>query len=791
MSKDTRGLSRREFLTGAATLAVSTGLLSEYAVAASSPSRLESSSALGGWASDSRNLPAYDFTADLPLKTLDGANRAYPLDPDPFFILGNYRLTVFPKASGLYTVVSGERGWTRLSDPPSGIEQNGASIEVTRSDRKETYELLGLSGVCADAKRSRRQFGCGFAQYDLAPSQEVNVIRTLSLAPSEDRLPGQPALVINVRVTNTGTAPCDFVYMESILSRVALVIESSAPETHKAVTFSNRVEIDEPRSFIISHSTAHSPDRGIMRSRNEANIYNLFPPSLALIYPKSASQSDRLPVKFSSREAAPGATHLDATTRGRLAAKESVSLTFVVGLAPDQDPAPLLQFAQNLGAPADGVYFGNDWQAALSKFQSVKDPVFRRELTWNNHALLAMATYNSFYDETFIPQGMTYDYQMDLTAAPRDHLQHSMAAAYFRPSLAKSTIRYVLCKMTAQGEIKYTDFGFGETSNKAWNTSDQQLYLFQAIGEYLRITSDYAFLNEETTYLPRESGMKGTVLEKLNRAMTYLRDEVATGPHGLVRLMNSDWSDMVFADRSVMRYFFIAESHMNSAMVVAVFPNTIKQVEAYGKTATGKDAETVGKLLGSMKIYNDRIAEAFYADLGDRSFSLRLYFDAQTPFGEDNMHIEPQSFLLQAENYPADRKRVLWNEIQKRILDGEVLGPRQRQIPVEGGLIDEYVSENGGYWYSLAGQMIIGLATFDKEAAKSVLNAMTFNNFAQHYPSYWTGQWSAADTVNAAPSGSIAGLPRPDNNGLWTTFASFCAHAHAWPIYAWSKINEA
>jgi cellobiose phosphorylase len=791
MSKDMSGLSRREFIAGAGALAVSTSLLKEYAVAAEIPSNLASPSALGGWTSDSRNLPAYVFTADLPLKTLDGGGKSYPLDSDPFFILGNYRLTVFPKASGLYTVVSGERGWTRLNEPTASIQQNSARIEVTRSQQSEAHELLGLSGVCADAKRSRRQFGCGFVRYDLAPSKETGIVRTLSLAPSNDRVLGQPALVVNVKITNTGATPCDFVYVESILSHVALGIELATPEADKAVTFSNRVEIDKAQSFIISHSSAHSPDPGIMGNRKEANRYNLFPASLVLTYPKGAAQNDRSPAEFSSRTVAPDATYLDATIHGHLAAEESLSMTFIIGLAPDQDPGPTLQFSRELGIPVDGVYFGNDWQTALSKFQSVDEPVFQRELTWNNHALLAMATYNSFYDETFIPQGMTYDYQMDLTAAPRDHLQHSMAAAYFRPSLAKSTIRYVLCKMTAQGEIKYTDFGFGRTSNKAWNTSDQQLYLFQAVGEYLRITGDYEFLNEETTYLPREAGMKGTVLEKLERALTYLREEVATGPHGLVHLMNSDWSDMVFADRSVMRYFFTAESHMNSAMVVAVVPSLIKQVEVYGKTVTGKDIQTVRKILGSLNIYNDRITKAFYADLSDRSFSRRLYFDAQTPFGEDNMHIEPQSFLLQAENYPTDRKRVLWKEVRKRILDGEVLGPRQRQTPVEGGMIGEYVSENGGYWYSLAGQMIIGLATFDKEAAKSVLNMMTFNNFSQHYPSYWTGLWSAADTVNAVPSGSIAGLPRPDNNGLWTTFASFCAHAHAWPIYAWSRINEA
>jgi hypothetical protein len=86
--------------------------------------------------------------------------------------------------------------------------------------------------------------------------------------------------------------------------------------------------------------------------------------------------------------------------------------------------------------------------------------------------------------------------------------------------------------------------------------------------------------------------------------------------------------------------------------------------------------------------------------------------------------------------------------------------------------------------------MVIGLATFDKVAALSLLRMMTFDNFSRQYPNYWTGLWSAADTVNAAASGDIAGLPRPDSGGLWTTFASYCAHPHAWQIYGWGRISE-
>ncbi|WP_443747167.1 GH36-type glycosyl hydrolase domain-containing protein [Asticcacaulis solisilvae] len=771
------GISRRSLMAAMGAMAVA-----GPALAAKGDGGLASASALGGWIEDGRGLPAYRFTAGLPVKTLDAGGQPYPLDPDPFFILGNYRLTVFPKASGLYRLVSGERGWTRLNEPFGEAAQNAARLEITRGGQTRSHDLVGLDGVCADAIRARRDFGCGYARYALTPEDGIAVVRTLSVKPSGDSgmgdtEMGDPAMAIVVTVTNTGRSACDFRYTESVLSHVALGIELGQPEGARTVRFVNRIDSDAARGLVVSHATAQSDEPGVLRGRGDANRYNLFPASLALIGRGAVP---------GSRALSPGAAWLDTTVTGRLKAGESRTMTFVVGLCPDQDTAALQAFSAGLGAGEDGVHFGGEWQAALVKFRTLADPVLRRELTWNSHALLAMATYNSFYGETFIPQGMTYDYQMDLTAAPRDHLQHAMAAACFRPALAKSTIRYVLSKMTVDGEIKYTDFGFGMTSNSAWNTSDQQLYLFQGVGEYLRLTGDHAFLDEATHYLPHQAGLKGTVLEKLERAMTYLREEVSTGPHGLVRLMNSDWSDMVFADRSVLRYFWTAESHMNSAMVLAVVPELKRQVAAYG----GAQAETAKRLGSSLQRYHDRIEKAFYADLGTRTFSRRLYFDGATPFGDDNMHIEPQSLLLQAASFPVERKRVLWAEVQARILKGEVVGPRQRQTPVTGGLVDPFVSENGGFWFSLAGQMISGLSTFDRDAGLAMLRMMTFDNFAKHYPGYWTGLWSGPDTINAVPSGAIAGLPRPDNGGTWTTFASYCAHAHAWPIYAWTRLSE-
>ena len=100
-------------------------------------------------------------------------------------------------------------------------------------------------------------------------------------------------------------------------------------------------------------------------------------------------------------------------------------------------------------------------------------------------------------------------------------------------------------------------------------------------------------------------------------------------------------------------------------------------------------------------------------------------------------------------------------------------------------------SENGGFWYSLGGQAIAGVATFDREAALAMLKRMTFRNFARHHPDYWVGRWTAPDTLNAESCGDLAGLPRPMNDGVFLKMANYCAHPHAWPIYAYFRIQDA
>ena len=57
---------------------------------------------------------------------------------------------------------------------------------------------------------------------------------------------------------------------------------------------------------------------------------------------------------------------------------------------------------------------------------------------------------------------------------------------------------------------------------------------------------------------------------------------------------------------------------------------------------------------------------------------------------------------------------------------------------------------------------------------------MTFATFARAFPTYWTGLWTASDSIDSSL------LP---TNGL-SSMIPWCAHAHAWPLHCWLRLRE-
>ncbi|MGN1248696.1 MAG: GH36-type glycosyl hydrolase domain-containing protein, partial [Candidatus Spyradocola sp.] len=432
--------------------------------------------------------------------------------------------------------------------------------------------------------------------------------------------------------------------------------------------------------------------------------------------------------------------------------------------------------------------FAADWDNVLPRFEGEADETLRRELRWHLYNLEAMATYSEYYGETKIPQGTIYDYDWGCHASARDNFQHALPLVYADPALAKSVLRYMLERTTPFGEIRLIEYGNGHADNERYFTSDQQLYFLLLLTEYLRVTKDYALLAERVQPYPVRGMAEMTVAALTEQCFTFLRDTIGTGEHGLVKLLNSDWNDAVYYIEKVPynNIFFTGESHMNSAMAIAILQSLIPQLEA-AAGALPEEAEQLRRLSASMALYRRGMLDAFLRDMGDRAFPRRMYFNGK-PYGDDNMFLEPQGFTLQIAELSGDRKRRLYEEMRRRVYPGETLGAREQQAPeFEDPGFDKGSRENGGFWWALNGPVIVGVAQFDRPEAKRLLRRMTLQRLSETFPQYWSSYWSAADQVE---SSLIPEVGLPDQSLAYASIPVYCAHPHAWIPYCWYRLAE-
>ncbi|MBC8009682.1 MAG: hypothetical protein H7067_06265, partial [Burkholderiales bacterium] len=555
------------------------------------------------------------------------------------------------------------------------------------------------------------------------------------------------------------------------------------------VDYPNHLAVDPARTIALA-DIAFQPIKLLVppTSPDVSYTHDIAPPILFL----HAAPSPGAHVSANALRTTAAGDFLSGEATLALAPGESRTLRFVVGFSFDRAPAVIdRQIADLLSLappPADSNVgpCSSAWRAALPDLHDEPDPVLRREMLWNAYVLAALATYSQYFHETYIPQGSVYAFHQGINASNRDHLQHLLPLIHTHPALAKSCLRYAMKHSLPDGEIKRQNTGYGYSDPGIYMESDPQLYMFMAVAEYLRITRDHAFLNEEIRYYPMESGRTDTVLTLLAKHFIYLRDVVGTGRHGLVKMLNSDWSDSFFHRHSPNIYRLFAESHMNSAMALSVLPPLLRELQTYAATAA-PDRALADQLIAGVDTYHVALHAAVMKDMEGRTFAPRCYLGERNEphlnFGVNTLCLEAQPFLLLAENFPVERKRQLYAEIRARVLDMEKFGARTREVPLWGG---EGRGEDGGMWFSHQGPLIAGVATFDRAEALRLLRGLTFDAYAKNYPDYWVGHWTAADSLESTLS-SREGL-----YAFWLqgAFQPFCAHAHAWMLYCYYQLRK-
>lgn len=732
---------------------------------------------IGKWHFTSLGLPIYQYQGALPFHALDNEGNDSRLPEDPYFLLGNYRLGLFTHVSGVFQFMTAQRAWARINfneDQPN-YGSNSAYVLLKQGEKSTQTNLVGVGSIASDPQRTRRYFGVGVARYEYELSQGVSCTRVISVKPSEKINEGTPSFLISVTLRNDGKQPLEAVYAETMpVNYVSMNMQLDSPH-QRAMRYPVQFSSEDDGRSVVAHIDACANRFLVLPSKHQRYMYDVNPPS-AFMYANADGGID-------SSVRNHGGDSLKSEFRFSLAPGESRTLQIVIGLYDKERFGSVSRQVESFLQEADKSdhegAFAALWKKRLPDLSREKDEILRREMLWNAHMVEASAKYSEYYGETFIPQGSVYSYHFGDNIANRDHLQASLGACYYNPQLAKSCIRYVMKHSESDGEIKRGNSGFGYTPASIYKESDEQLYMLNAVSEYLRITNDYAFLNEEVELYPAEYGQKEKVLTLLQKYFVYLRDEVRTGPTGLVRLLNSDWADSFLHRYSPNKYEWSAESHLNTAMALAVFP---KFIDCLHKSAR-EDVQTFAK---AVEEYRVQLETAYMKDLGSRPFSARAYLTPNLRFGTDNVCIEPQAYLLQIPTLPAERKQAIYAYVKQRISDSEKIGVRNREQP----LWDAKGGEDCGIWYSLEYPFLLGVATFDKGEARKLLRKFSFDNFAKHYPQYWIGHWTAPDEINSTTY-------RDGLYSFWISISNYrhglqgyCSHPHTWPIYCYYKLNE-
>ena len=222
-----------------------------------------------------------------------------------------------------------------------------------------------------------------------------------------------------------------------------------------------------------------------------------------------------------------------------------------------------------------------NWGAHLVKAEMASQPWVGRELAWHSFVLQATPTFDTYFNSSIIDQGTAYRYAAGFQGAIRDPLQHALPLIHSRPDLVRAVLRYSL--MEQQRDVNAppgspTDpvfvpdsmIGSGIIRPGTPAPDDFELYLLHLATEYVSATKDVSFLLSEAdaVHAYGETATH-TVLEGLLAAQKFTLHNVGKGPHGLLRLLSSDWDDG-FKPPAVAEP--VAESVLTSALAAFVLP---------------------------------------------------------------------------------------------------------------------------------------------------------------------------------------------------------------------------
>jgi len=386
------------------------------------------------------------------------------------------------------------------------------------------------------------------------------------------------------------------------------------------------------------------------------------------------------------------------------------------------------------------------WKETSPTLILEKDQYLEREIKWADYYLSSSFLYDPYYDRHFAPQGGNYLYLSGVNGAMRDFSAYIQALSYYRPEMAREMLELCLKNQESSGRLFYDFEGYGSRYLAPYRPSDLSLWLLWATIEYIFATRDFAFLQKELPYYPKEKGESGTVLEHLIRAYDHLEKNVGTGRNGLIQLKMSDWNDeMTFlvtrADPIDFLFtYFDGESLLNTAMACYLLPQFAELL---------KSANQVEKADQVLNFYSQLKSALQKHWLGSGWFP-RAYSALGKTLGKKNIYLEPQVWaLLCPDLLSQEQKKILIQNLDQKLKNPSQLGMMISSATTGSLTTRSGEQEKGGIWFAINGPASLVLAQFDPELGYDELKRNSLAWHAEQYPELWFGIWSGPDAFNS------------------------------------------
>jgi hypothetical protein len=424
------------------------------------------------------------------------------------------------------------------------------------------------------------------------------------------------------------------------------------------------------------------------------------------------------------------------------------------------------------------------WKRNGLRFDVAADPWIGRETAWNYYYLRSSLTYDDYFGEHIVSQGGIYQYVMGFQGAARDPLQHALPFIFTEPQLVKQVLRYTLKEVRKDGSIPYGIVGHGQIMPAASdNSSDLPLWMLWAASEYVLATRDVAFLDEQVPTFPLYGPTAGkeSVRTLLARCYRHLVQDVGTGEHGLMRMLEDDWNDALvtaWAQRVRKECVERGESVLNSAMAAYVFDYYARMLAYAGEESAPARQKA------------EQHRKAARAQWTGKWLRRAWLGPTLGWLGEKGLWLEPQPWAVIGGVTTPDQARELVQAVDEMLRRASPIGAVQmNKSPdmLERGVCGPGEAVNGGVWPSLNATLIWALALVDPAMAWDEWRKNSLARHAEVYPDIWYNTWSGPDTLNSTLS------PRPGETVTtgylhYTDYPVFNVHSHACSLYSLVKL---